>query len=133
MTLFRYVTKKHANPTVEIRIEPHYDVNQVFTESEEPVLADCIKTCSLMAYGLTKYKVTNWRKLTKNITHYTFVQCSFSRLPFFKTHNIEPFFNKLEEIINRIPELAYGLRIFNLDETSTTSTTTVYVFSRKRN
>jgi hypothetical protein len=47
--------------------------------------------------------------------------CSLSRATSFNLHSVSTFFTNLEEVLQRCPALADGTRIFNLDETSTST------------
>ncbi|KAK9700396.1 hypothetical protein QE152_g31276 [Popillia japonica] len=47
--------------------------------------------------------------------------CSRSRATAFNQNNVAKFFENLERLIKRNPAFADGTRIFNLDETSTTT------------
>lgn len=47
--------------------------------------------------------------------------CSLARATAFNKSNVSKFFDKYENLISRSPNFADGTRIFNLDETSTTT------------
>jgi hypothetical protein len=52
-TLYRYIKKEKTNPERDIKMKPHYDVRNVFTEDQQRDLADCINTLSKMCHGLS--------------------------------------------------------------------------------
>lgn len=47
--------------------------------------------------------------------------CSLARATAFNKHNIESFFSNLKSVMERHPSFADGTRMYNLDETSTTT------------
>lgn len=47
--------------------------------------------------------------------------CSLSRLTSFNQHNVNKFFENLKNIYHRIPQLADGTRVYNVDETACTT------------
>ena len=107
--------------------------------------------CSHMNYGLTKLNVRkmayevaakskkkfsnrwNETKLAGNDWLYGFMKrhsdlylrkpeaCSLSRATAFSKHTVAAFFEKLKNVYNRNVEFANGTRLFNLDETSTST------------
>lgn len=149
-TLHRYVKHAKENPD-NIKTTPHYDVRRVFTDDQERELAEYAEICSKMAYGLstsTLRKVAYEMAVRNNLEiprswvenkaaglewmrgflHRTRTlsirkpeACSLSRLTSFNKHNVSLFFDNLESIFNRYPQLVDGSRIFNLDETGLTT------------
>lgn len=115
------------------------------------VLKEFLINCSKMCYGLDTietrklayemasfYKLEmpkNWiekrmagvdwlygfRERNRDLTLRKPEPCSLSRATSFNRHNIEIFFNNLEEVMNRCPSFANGTRLFCLDETGTTT------------
>lgn len=150
-TLARYVTKQRLSPNDQLRMTPNYRVKQVFTDEEELTLVSYLVTCSNMFYGLPllecrklayEVAVKNNKKIPEtwgvnkcagidwmwgflkrhpSLSMRTPEGCSLSRATAFNKHNVKVFFNNLEDVINRCPTFADGTRIFNLDETSTTT------------
>lgn len=149
-TLQRYVVKKRRDPDYD-RTEPNYDVRRIFTDEQENSLTDYIKICSKMSYGLTtiqtrkvaydmaarnnivvpetwtknKLAGIQWfRSFLKRRGNLSIRQpegCSLSRLTSFNPHNVKMFFDNLQEVYSRYPPAVADCRIYNLDETSTTT------------
>lgn len=150
-TLARYVKKKRQTHDDNMRMEPNYANRQIFTEEQESILGEYLSTCSKMAYGLStaavrklayEYAISNsktvptsWQENSaagvewlrsflrrrKNLSIRQPEPCSLSRLTSFNEHNVRIFFNNLKEIMQRNPRLTDPSRIYNLDETSTTT------------
>ena len=57
----------------------------------------------------------------KNLSIRQLKGCSLSRATSFNSHNVKLFFNKLESIYKRSPAFADGTRVYNFDETFTTT------------
>lgn len=149
-TLHRYVAKRKQNGE-ETNMSPNYWVNKVFSDEEESMLAEYITTCGKMAYGLSTSSVRklayecamrnnkktppSWHvskaagvdwlrafiKRRQNLSLRQPEACSLSRLTSFNYHNVSTFFKNLKTILERFPSLSDGSRIYNLDETSTTT------------
>jgi hypothetical protein len=146
-----YVKRQTQNPTSEIRMSPNYACRKIFTQEQENTLGDYILNCSKMCYGQTiknikqiAYEMArlnnipvpkNWKQ-KKEAGHEWFLgfmarnpnlsicqpeACSLTRITSFNRHNVDIFFNNLENIYKRYDALADGTRIYNLDETSTTT------------
>jgi len=47
--------------------------------------------------------------------------CSIARAAAFNQHNVQLFFNKLEELLQRNPSFKDGSHLYNLDETATST------------
>jgi hypothetical protein len=60
-------------------------------------------------------------KQNPNLSIRTPEGCSFCQATSFNHHNISSFFTKLEQILQRWPVFVDGTRIFNLDETNTST------------
>jgi hypothetical protein len=150
-TVFEYVKRQTQNPTSEIRMSPNYACRKIFTQEQENTLVDYILNCSKMCYGQTiknikqiAYEMAtlnnipvpkNWKQ-KKEAGHEWFLgfmsrnpnlsirqpeACSLTRITSFNRHNVDIFFNNLENIYKRYDALADGTRIYNSDETSTTT------------
>jgi hypothetical protein len=150
-TLARYVKKKKDNPNTNIRMKPNYSVNRVFTTQQENQLVEYLLNCSKMFYGLPKsdcrklayeMAVRNRVKYPKSwdrekeagvdwmwgfmrrhpqLSLRTPEGCSLSRATSFNRHNVNIFFLNLRNILKRHKNLADGTRIYNMDETATTT------------
>lgn len=148
-TLRRYVLKYIANPSS--RLEPHYDVKKIFSEEQENSIKDYIIECANKFYGLTSkdcrriaYQMAiinkistpeNWKKEKMagrdwlrgfRVRHPELSvkkpeACSLARATAFNRVNVTKFFNNLKEVLNRHPSFSNGSRVFNLDETATTT------------
>lgn len=150
-TLGRYVKKQKEAPDQIIRMVPNYSVNKVFNDQQEEELASYIITCSKMFYGLPvvdccklayelaaknhlKYPKT-WDVNKKagvewfygfmhrhpSISLRTPEGCSLARAIAFNKHNADIFFCNLKDIYLRSQRFSDGTRIFNLDETTTST------------
>ncbi|XP_063220582.1 uncharacterized protein LOC134529986 [Bacillus rossius redtenbacheri] len=143
--------KKLAGPEVSIRMCPHYDCRKVFTKEQEDDLAKYLLKCSKMYYGLTTkdcrhlaYEMANVNGITcpKNweekhlagidwfsnfmkrhpdISLRSPETCSLSRATSFNKMNVNLFFDNLEKVYKAHSEFADGTRVFNLDETATST------------
>lgn len=150
-TLRRYYHKQKDSDGSAIRLTPNYEVRRIFSVEEEQSLVDYIIKCSQMFYGLTRQEVQqlayemaltnainipqkwhekkcagkewlyNFRKRHTNVSLRTPEGCSLSRATSFNRHNVEIFYVKLKEVMSRNPNIADGTRIYNLDETGTTT------------
>lgn len=150
-TLHRYVKKAKLNPGTEIRTQPLYEVRQIFSKEQESDLGEYLQICSKMAYGLSTVAVRkvaydmaienniqipqSWNEnkcagkewvrgflhRNKKLSIRKPEACSLSRLTSFNKHNVSKFFENLESILKRWPQLADGSRVFNLDETGLTT------------
>lgn len=148
-TVSRYVQKYRKDDTAKLC--PNYSVNRIFPVELELKLYEYLILCSKMFYGLTltdcrslayelgvKNNITvpeTWSASRKASTDWmkgfrqrfpelslrTPEGCSLSRATGFNKFNVSTFFNKLEEVLKRHPQFADGSRIFNLDETATTT------------
>lgn len=132
------------------QLEPNYSVNTIFTAEQEITLKKYITHCALLFYGLTAKecrrlayqcgKLNNlkmplsWEakemagkdwliafRRRHNITLKKPEACSLARATAFNRNNVDKYFDNLENIIARSPHFSDGTRIFNLDETSTTT------------
>lgn len=135
----------------EIRMRPFYECRQILTKEQEDILADYLGKCSKMNYGLTtvacrrlayemaqknNIKIPNkwsenkaagleWmRGFLKRHPTLSIRQpegCSLSRATSFNKHNVGIFFDKLKHVLSRHENFSNGSRIWNLDETGTTT------------
>lgn len=143
--------QKTAGIGTNIRLTPNYACRRIFTLEQEATVEEYAVTCAKMCYGKSRkdlrciaYEVAianqinvpeNWHTNKKaglewllgfmsrhpNLSIRQPEGCSLSRATSFNRHNVDQFFNNLENILNRTPEFADGTRIFNLDETATTT------------
>ena len=148
-TVSRYVKKYQEDNTSKMC--PNYSVNRIFPTELEVSLCEYLIVCSKMFYGLTltdcrslayelgvknnirlpeswaasKKASVDWmkgfRQRFPQLSLRTPEGCSLSRATGFNEFNVSSFFGKLEEVIKRHPQFADGSRIFNLDETGTTT------------
>lgn len=150
-TLRRYYLKTKNVNVDEARLTPNYSVNKIFTTDQENMLKEYFKHCALLFYGLSakecrkiayqmanvnnlkmpnswkrkemagKDWLLNFRKRHTELTLRKPEACSLARATAFNRHNVDRFYDNLEKLIKRDPAFADGTRIYNLDETSTTT------------
>lgn len=148
-TVRRYV-KKHENQD-NVQFVPDYEVNAIFSREQEEILKAYISECALIFYGLTaketrqlayqlaianQLKVpSSWlsnqiagvdwlrsfRKRHSDISLRKPEACSLARATAFNRTNVQLFFNNLKEAFQRYSGFGDGTRVYNLDETSTTT------------
>lgn len=142
---------KTADDRDDIRLTPNYACRKIFTDDQEKAIAQYAVQCAKMCYGKSKkdlrvlaYEVAianellippSWRtnkraglewlhgfmSRHKDLSIRQPEGCSLSRATSFNKHNVNEFFKNLESIYNRSPSFSNGTRIFNLDETATTT------------
>lgn len=135
----------------EIRMTPNYACRRIFSDDQEKELVEYIVTCSQMCYGLSTIEIRklaydmalvnkidipeNWGRLQlagldwlksflKRQPSLSIRQpeaCSLSRATSFNRQNVKEFHDNIEDVMKRSPHFADGTRIFNLDETGTTT------------
>lgn len=150
-TLRRYYHKNKSLSSNEMKLVPNYSVRKIFTEEQELSLKTYVIHCALMFYGLTTKETrilayqmactnkivmpASWRrdqmagkgwlrsfkKRHPDLSVRKPEACSLARATAFNRENVKIFYNNLENLMKRDPNLANGTRIFNLDETSTTT------------
>ncbi|XP_022204364.2 uncharacterized protein LOC111060980 [Nilaparvata lugens] len=150
-TLQRYVSKQRATPNEEISMAPKYKSRLIFNREEESSLAEYLITCSKMCYGKStkdfrelafemakmnnKEVPESWQRnmragvdwmqgfLKRNpqVRIHQPEACSLSRATSFNKHNVGIFFENLKSAYNRSESFCDGTRIYNLDETATTT------------
>lgn len=133
------------------RLTPHYDVNKIFTEEQEEALKSYVKECALTFYGLSTkdcrrvaYQMAkmngikvheswdrekmagfewlrSFRKRHADVSLKKPEACSLARATSFNKENIKTFFDNLKRAMDRHPSFGNGCRIYNLDETATTT------------
>ena len=143
--------QKDADPSTEVRMTPNYASRQIFTASQEKMLSEYLLKCSKMCYGKSTrdlrdlaYEIaqinnismpTSWHvhkaagvdwmraflKRNKELSIRQPEGCSLSRMTSFNKHNVSIFFDNLDDVLNRTVSFADGSRIWNLDETSTST------------
>lgn len=148
-TLRRYYLKYKHNP--EVSLVPSYIRNRIFTPEQEDELADYLKVSSKMGFGfdVKSFRILgqqlaakknlkmpeSWdRNQTAGIEWYrgflkrnqtlsvrTALNKSIARTMCFDETTVATFFDNLESILRKNPSLHDGTRIYNLDETSTTT------------
>ena len=132
-------------------MRPNYGCRSVFTSEEEMSLKDYLITSSKMNYGLSTKSTRQLAYEMAVINSKTFPQswhnlkmagedwlygfmkrhpdlsirkpeaCSLSRSTSFNKYNIDNFFAKLREVYSRYECFANGSRVYNLDETTTST------------
>lgn len=148
-TLRRYV-KKYLQDSSAV-LEPNYAVNKVFTSEQEDALHEYIVDCSNKFYGLSTkdcrrlaYEMAEINKISMPSTWVTnkmagkdWLQnfrrrhpdlslkkpeaCSVARATAFNRINVKKFYDNLKDVLQRDASFADGSRVYNLDETSTTT------------
>lgn len=135
---------------VSSELEPNYSVNKIFTDSQETALKNYYTHYALLFYGLSAKesrkvayqcaKINNskmpasWEekqmagkdwlisfRRRHNITLKKPEPCSLGRATAFNLSNVNKFYDNLENLISQSTSFSDGTRIFNLDETSTTT------------
>ena len=150
-TLQRYVQKTKITSQDNISYTPNYSVRKIFTTEEEKSLEAYIIDCSKMNFGLTRRNIKqlayelgmknnkplpqNWivgkiageewligfMKRHSSLSLRQPESCSLGRATAFNKHNVLLFFEKLKEVYARHPSFSDGSRVYNLDETATTT------------
>ena len=135
----------------EVMYRPNYNVRQVFNSDQEAKLTDYLINCARMYYGLPviecrklalemavinkiphpqswdhhKMAGIDWfvgfLKRNPVLSQRTPEGCSLSRATSFTKHNVDAFFNNLEVAYKMHPDFANGTRVYNLDETGTST------------
>lgn len=133
-TVRLYVNKMKANP--ETRLTPNYEVNKIFTSEQEKEIADYIEYCAQLFYGLTTKdcrRVVYQMAIANNIKiPQSWIDSEMAGLEWLRSFRkrhpeislsklTEPFFSTLKSVMERHPSFADGTRMYNLDETLTTT------------
>lgn len=129
---------------------PNYACRLAFTAEQEKLLSDYLVQCSAMCYGKSTRDVReiayemavinninvpcNWHRdkkaglewmrsyLKRNeLSLRTPEGCSLSRMTSFNKYNVDLFFKNLESIYEKEETFANGTRVWNLDETGTST------------
>ncbi|XP_063931371.1 tigger transposable element-derived protein 6-like [Zophobas morio] len=150
-TLARYVNKQKKSPNESISMKPKYDTRRIFTDEQESSLVNYVLQCSKMCYGkstkdvrILAYELAiannvnvpkSWKdnkkagvdwlnafiKRHSNISIRQPEGCSLSRATSFNHHNVNTFFDNLERVMQRCDSFSDGSRVYNIDETATTT------------
>ncbi|XP_052741963.1 uncharacterized protein LOC112051831 isoform X2 [Bicyclus anynana] len=142
---------KASTSPENVRLVPHYDTNRVFTDEQEQALKEYYQNCALMFYGLTtkdcrtvayemavlnKIKIPqswdvnkmagidwlkSFRQRHSELSLRKPEACSLARATSFNKEVVKAFFDKLQEVYKRHTSFADGTRVYNLDETATTT------------
>ena len=142
---------KNYSDSNNVMMKPNYASRKIFTDQEEEIIEDYAIRCSQMNFGLRKfdfrqlvYEVAvkndknvpdNWHrdksagsdwyqgfmKRNPSLSLRKPESCSLTRATSFNKHNVQVFFSKLKAVFERNPTFANGLRLYNLDETATTT------------
>lgn len=148
-TLRRKMKLLNMTPGIEVEFKPNYSHQKIFSEDQEHVIADYLKTSCKMFYGLTSkecrklaYEIAiandvkcpiSWKekqmagedwlagffKRNNSLSLRSPEGCSLARASAFNRHNVNVFFNNFKELLGKEPRLGDPSRIFNLDETKT--------------
>ncbi|XP_055910585.1 uncharacterized protein LOC129944949 [Eupeodes corollae] len=146
-----YKKIKNNPEQANIRLVPNYEINKVFTDAQEQTLIAYLKESAYLFYGLsnidcrklayetalinkikvpeswTKNQMTgiDWlkgfRARHRDVSLRIPESCSLARATGFNKFNVDLYFNNLERVLIRHPQFSNGTRIFNLDETATTT------------
>lgn len=146
-----YLKIKHASEGEITRFVPNYSVNQIFSSEQEDTLIKYLKECAYIFYGLTNLDcrrlayetaimnkldvpgswkrdkiagiewLRSFRKRHPELALRTAESCSLGRASGFNRPNIKKYFKNLEDVLKRQPDFSNGTRVYNLDETSTTT------------
>lgn len=146
--------KRKENENGVLRMYPNYDCRRIFTDEQEASLESYLLICAKMCYGLdiiearrlafqmaehNNIKVPenwirnqaagedwmyNFRKRHPKISLRRPEPCSLTRGTSFNPHNVGIFFDNLHDVLGRTTAYSDGTRIFNLDETGTTTVQT---------
>nr|XP_023024975.1 uncharacterized protein LOC111513047 [Leptinotarsa decemlineata] len=146
-----YFEYKQKGSIDEMRLVPNYEVNRVFSVEQEKNLGDYFKYCALLFYGLNtrecrrvafqmaklndlkmpqswtekemagKDWLKAFRKRHPDLSLRRPESCSLARATAFNKSNVAKFYDNLENLMKRNPAFSDGTRVFNLDETSTTT------------
>lgn len=146
-----YIKTNNLSESKNIKLVPTYNVNQIFNSEQEQTLIKYLKDCAYTFYGLTNIdcrklaydtaKINNlsipeswkrdkiagieWLRSFRNrhpeLTLRAPERCSLARATAFNRHNIGKYFDNLGDALKRHPSFADGTRVYNLDETSTTT------------
>lgn len=151
-TLYRYYKKTQNNTEqTNIRLVPNYEINRVFTDTQEQMLIIYLKDSAYLFYGLSNIDcwklayetaVFNKIKVPESWTQNEMAgidwlkgfhtrhpdlslripeSCSLARATGFNKHNVDKYFENLEIVMKRHPNFSDGTRVYNLDETATTT------------
>lgn len=150
-TLARYVNKQKKSPNESIHMKPKYDTRRIFTDEQESSLVNYVLQCSKMCYGkstkdvrILAYELAiannvnvpkSWKdnkkagvdwlnafiKRHSNISIRQPEGCSLSRATSFNHHKVNAFFDNLERVMQRCDSFSDGSRVYNIDETATTT------------
>ena len=143
--------KQKAAPAEKLPMKPAYQSRLIFTKAQENTLVEYLLECSRIFYGIPprecrvlayEMAVINnipipqtWSEkgiagvdwldgfLVRNpiLSRRTPEGCSLSRATSFNQHNVNIFYKNLYTLMKREECFANGTRVFNLDETATTT------------
>lgn len=135
----------------EKRLVPNYENHLIFTAEQEDIYKEYIKECALKFYGLTTKdcrkvayqmaKVNNvtipdswerekmagkewlrsFKKRHLDLSIKKPEACSLARATAFNRETVKSFFDNLNIAMSRHPSFSTGCRLYNLDETATTT------------
>ncbi|KAJ8732554.1 hypothetical protein PYW07_015153 [Mythimna separata] len=141
----------YTEDLAEKRLVPNYENRLVFTAEQEEIYKEYIKECALKFYGLTTKdcrKVAYQMARVNNVTvpdswardkmagkewlrsfrkrHFDLSikkpeACSLARATAFNRETVKSFFDNLKIAMSRHPSFSTGCRLYNLDETATTT------------
>ena len=142
---------RNSSSDDEVRMNPNYGWRKIFSQKEENEVKKYVLTYSKMNYGITKadfkklvYEVAlknnkkipsswhtkqsagdNWYcgfiKRHPNLSLRRQESCSLARATAFNKHYVQMFYDKLKRLDQEYPTFSHGSRVYNLDETSTST------------